>query len=53
MVPFFKAVCVYFVLNAHNRNGEYWTTILKCAPIVSLMLFIVLHGINTISKYGL
>ncbi|XP_055323670.1 lysoplasmalogenase-like protein TMEM86A [Sitodiplosis mosellana] len=52
MVPFFKAVCVYFVLNAHNHNGECWTTILKCAPIVGLMLFIVLHGINTNSKFS-
>lgn len=51
MVPFFKAVCVYFVLNAHNHNGELWTTILKCAPIVGLMLFIMLHGINTTAKY--
>ncbi|XP_031618085.1 lysoplasmalogenase-like protein TMEM86A isoform X2 [Contarinia nasturtii] len=46
MVPFFKAVCVYFVLDAHNQNGEYWTTILKCAPIVGLILFILLYGID-------
>lgn len=51
MVPFFKAVCVYFLLDAHNRNGEYWTTILKCAPIVGLIIFILLHGTHAMSKY--
>jgi len=44
MIPFLKSVCVYFAFGAHNSHGEYWTTALKCAPIVSLIVFIVLYG---------
>lgn len=51
MVPFFKAVCVYFVLDAHNQDGEYWTTILKCAPIVALIVFILLQRMDITKRY--
>lgn len=51
MVPFFKTVCLYFVFDAHNHHGEYWSTLLKCAPIISLMLFISLLGISVKSKF--
>lgn len=51
LIPFFKAVCVYFLLNAHNQNGEYWTTVLKCAPIIGLILFILLHGAHVLNKF--
>lgn len=43
MIPFVKTVCMYFALGAHSNNGEYWTTAMKCAPIVSLIIFIVLY----------
>lgn len=46
MLPFFKAVCVYFVLDAHNQQGEYWSTLLKCAPIVALIIFILLQRMD-------
>lgn len=46
MIPFIKAVSVYFMLDAYNHCGEYWTSFLKCAPIVGLMIFIVLYDVK-------
>lgn len=51
MVPFFKAVCVYFILNAHNHKGEYWTTVLKCGPIVGLIIFVLLNAKIILNRY--
>lgn len=44
MVPFIKAVTIYFMLVTFDTKGETWTTILKCAPIVCLIFFILLYG---------
>lgn len=45
MAPFTAAVGVYFYFEAYKNHGKTWATFLKCAPIVCLMLFILLHGI--------
>lgn len=51
MVPFIKMVSVYFILDAYKHHGQYWTTLLKCAPIVCLMIFIILCGTKFTHKY--
>ncbi|XP_055385141.1 lysoplasmalogenase-like protein TMEM86A [Condylostylus longicornis] len=50
MVPFIKAVTIYFMLVTFDPKGEIWTTILKCAPIVCLMFFILLYGFKFTKK---
>ncbi|XP_065367945.1 lysoplasmalogenase TMEM86A [Calliphora vicina] len=54
LLPFFVFVIIYFAF-VRDPVGELWTTLLKCAPIVCLMLYIVLNGINLTkdSKYSL
>jgi len=39
MVPFITAVTIYFMLVTFEPNGEIWTTMVKCAPIVCLKFF--------------
>lgn len=51
MLPFVNAVGLYFALGAHETNGEYWSTIMKCAPIVSLIVFMLLHGNEMPKRY--
>ncbi|KAM7360553.1 lysoplasmalogenase TMEM86A [Cochliomyia hominivorax] len=45
LTPFFAFVIIYFAF-VRDPVGELWTTILKCAPIVSLMLYVVLKGFS-------
>jgi len=48
LVPFIKAVVVYFLLGTFEleNHGKLWSTALKIFPIISLMGFIFLYGIN-------
>ncbi|XP_031781665.1 lysoplasmalogenase-like protein TMEM86A [Nasonia vitripennis] len=50
LVPFFKSVCVYFVLLAEQPC--LLTACFKCLPIISLIVFILLHGINLSKEYA-
>lgn len=49
LVPFFKSVSVYFVLLAEQPS--FLTACFKCLPIISLIVFILLHGINFSDEY--
>ncbi|XP_032672286.1 lysoplasmalogenase-like protein TMEM86A [Odontomachus brunneus] len=49
LVPFFKSVSVYFVLLAEQPS--VLTACLKCLPIISLIFFVLLHGISLSKEY--
>ncbi|KAH0551999.1 lysoplasmalogenase-like protein TMEM86A [Cotesia glomerata] len=49
LVPFFKSVCVYFVLLAEQPS--LFTACFKCLPIISLIVFVLLHGMNLSDEY--
>ncbi|CAF0947459.1 unnamed protein product [Adineta ricciae] len=48
LVPFFKTVAIFFILfpKAKYRTADMFYLVFKCLPICSLILFILLHGIN-------
>ncbi|XP_073820397.1 lysoplasmalogenase TMEM86A isoform X2 [Musca autumnalis] len=50
LAPFVNFVVLYFAF-VRNPHGELWTTILKCAPIVSLMFFVVMKGFAFNKQY--
>lgn len=44
LVPFFKAVLVYFVVLPADADGPSWTSVIvKVLPVLSLVLFVLLH----------
>ncbi|KAG9431916.1 lysoplasmalogenase-like protein TMEM86A-like isoform X1 [Apis mellifera carnica] len=49
LVPFFKSVSVYFILLAEQPS--LLTACFKCLPIISLIVFVLLHGINLSQEY--
>ncbi|XP_011298013.1 lysoplasmalogenase-like protein TMEM86A [Fopius arisanus] len=49
LVPFFKSVCVYFVLLAEQPS--LLTACFKCLPIISLIIFVLLHGMSLSEEY--
>ncbi|XP_033216216.1 lysoplasmalogenase-like protein TMEM86A [Belonocnema kinseyi] len=49
LVPFFKSVSVYFVLLA--EQSSLLTACIKCLPIISLIFFVLLHGISLSKEY--
>lgn len=48
LVPFFKTVAIFFILfpKAKYKTADLFYLVFKCLPILSLILFILLHGIN-------
>lgn len=54
LVPFFKTCTIFFVLftdtPASETSQPLFYCVIKCLPIVSLILFVLLHGIN-LSEY--
>jgi len=44
LAPFFLSVLLYFVLVRKDPQGELWTTVLKCLPIVALMVYVLIKG---------
>ncbi|KAM8707126.1 hypothetical protein ACLKA7_011258 [Drosophila subpalustris] len=44
LAPFFLSVVLYFALVRRDPQGETWTTVLKCLPIVALMLYVLIKG---------
>jgi len=48
LVPFFKTVAIFFILfpKAKYKTADLFYLVFKCLPILSLILFIFLNGIN-------
>lgn len=55
LVPFFKTCTIFFVLFADTPASEttapWFFCIIKCLPIVSLILFVLLNGMNITEYY--
>lgn len=51
LVPFFKTVSIYFVLFGDAERSSVFFCIAKCLPIVSLILFVLLHGMSLNEYY--
>lgn len=51
LVPFFKTVAIYFVIFIPQDKPSIFSVILKCLPIVSLMLFVLLNGMSLGDEY--
>ncbi|KAJ3659139.1 hypothetical protein Zmor_010844 [Zophobas morio] len=51
LVPFFKTVAIYFVVFLPDTVPSVSSTLLKCLPILSLMLFVLLHGMSLGDEY--
>ena len=53
LVPFFKTVTIFFVLYGENsRLDSFLYAIIKCLPVASLMIFVLLHGMNFSDAYA-
>ncbi|KAL8623984.1 hypothetical protein ACOMHN_040610 [Nucella lapillus] len=51
LVPFFKTVAIYFVLYGSSESTSLLFLIAKCLPIVSLIFFVLLHGMSLNEYY--
>ena len=52
LVPFFKTVAIFFVLFPEESYlASIFYCICKCLPIISLILFVLLHGMNFKEEY--
>lgn len=55
LVPFFKTCTIFFVLftdtPASETSAPWFFCIIKCLPIVSLILFVLLNGMNITEYY--
>ena len=53
LVPFFKTVAIFFVLYGEDSKlDSYFFCIIKCLPVVSLIIFVLLHGMNFTEYYA-
>jgi len=52
LVPFCKTVVIYFVLSLPDNSPTLLRCLVKCAPILSLIVFVLLHGINLSKEYA-
>lgn len=46
LVPFFKTVAIFFVLFGKEEKSSIFFCIVKCLPVVSLIAFVLLHGMS-------
>jgi hypothetical protein len=46
LVPFFKTVAIYFVLFIPAERPSLFAMLIKCLPIISLIVFVLLHGMS-------
>nr|CAD7439305.1 unnamed protein product [Timema bartmani] len=46
LVPFFKTLAIYFVLFIPVERPSWFAMCIKCLPIVSLIVFVLLHGMS-------
>lgn len=53
LVPFFKTVAIFFVLyEGKSVNESFLFCLVKCLPVISLMIFVLLHGMNFSEAYS-
>jgi len=53
MVPFMKTVAIFFVLFGEEHYLEsIFFCIIKCLPVISLIIFVLLHGMNFSEAYA-
>ncbi|XP_037911731.1 lysoplasmalogenase-like protein TMEM86A [Hermetia illucens] len=48
LIPFAASIVVYSVLVQFTKSGLWWTAVCKCAPIVSLQLYVLFFGFQHI-----
>lgn len=51
LVPFFKTLAIYFVVFIPEDNPSLFAMFLKCLPILSLLLFVLMHGMSLGNEY--
>ncbi|XP_023034492.1 lysoplasmalogenase-like protein TMEM86A [Drosophila willistoni] len=51
LVPFLVTLILYFSLVRRDPQGELWTTVLKCLPIVALMFYVLVKGFKLNKDY--
>lgn len=51
LVPFFKTVAIYFVLFMPDNNPSWFACLIKCLPVISLCIFVLLHGMSLGNEY--
>lgn len=51
LVPFFKTVSIYFVLYGANDSTSLLFCLAKCLPVLSLIAFVLLHGMSLNEYY--
>jgi len=52
LVPFFKTLAIYFVLFIPDDSpGSWFACLIKCLPIMSLVIFVLLHGMSLGEEY--
>jgi len=52
LVPFFKTVAIYFVIYGESGLESIFHTLIKCLPIASLIIFVLLHGMSFSEYYS-
>uniref|UniRef100_T1JLT3 lysoplasmalogenase n=1 Tax=Strigamia maritima TaxID=126957 RepID=T1JLT3_STRMM len=51
LVPFFKTVSIYFVLFIPSSSPSWLGVLVKCLPVVSLCIFVLLHGMSLSDEF--
>jgi uncharacterized membrane protein YhhN len=46
LVPFFKTVAIFFVLYGKEERTCIFFCLVKCLPVISLIVFVLLHGMS-------
>lgn len=52
LVPFFKTVAIYFVVFIQADQPSLFAMVLKCLPVLSLIAFVLLHGMSLGEEYA-
>lgn len=52
LVPFFKTLAIYFVLYLPVDRPSCFAMLIKCLPILSLIVFVLLHGMSLGDEYA-
>ncbi|RXG72631.1 Lysoplasmalogenase-like protein TMEM86A, partial [Armadillidium vulgare] len=52
LVPFFKTVAIYFLLFIPVGQPSLFAAFIKCLPIISLIAFVLLHGMSLGDEYA-
>lgn len=52
LMPFFKTVAIYFVLFIPAERPSIFGMVIKCLPIFSLIIFVLLHGMSFGDEYA-